>query len=205
MKYLKYPIIILFSIPVILNYVVIMSSSKRIYSNLKEIPTNDIGLVLGTNKNIKGNKPNRFFKYRIDATYKLYSEKKISYIIVSGDGKDAEDKDMMKELVKKGVPKDVIYLDSKGYSTVDSILRLKEVFGVQKVTIISQQFHNQRAIFISLFKGVDAIAYNAETVPFFDFVFTLRDFLARLKSFYDIFIYKIKTDEKIEIKRKVYS
>ena len=48
--------------------------------------------------------------------------------------------------MQKGVPEKSIYLDYAGFRTLDSVVRAKEVFGQTRLTIISQRFHNERAI-----------------------------------------------------------
>ena len=63
-----------------------------------------------------------------------------------------------------GIPKNKIVLDYAGFRTLDSVVRCKEVFGQNEFTIVSQHFHNQRAIYIARKRGINAIAFNAEDV-----------------------------------------
>ncbi len=104
----------------------------------------------------------------------LYNSDKIDYIIVSGDNRNRnynEPITMYNDLVTAGIPGRRIILDYAGFRTLDSVVRGKEVFGQDKYTIVSQSFHNQRAIYIAREKGIEAIAFNAEDV---DGVLSLR-------------------------------
>ena len=200
---LKFLIFIVFVVPIFLNFFVLVKSCKRAYSNIEDLPSKNVILLLGTSKYFRGRSDNLFFKNRIKAAADVFFEAKASYIIASGDGKNHEASDMKEGLVKLGVPSDLIYTDDKGYSTVESIFRAKNVFKVDDIIIISQKFHNQRALFLADFYGLDAVAYNAKDVQYFGFRVSIRDFFAKLKSFYDIFFYKGVVDKKINIKDKI--
>ncbi len=96
---------------------------------------------------------------------------------------------MKKELMKKGVPGYLIYEDFFGISTLHSILRVYKIFNKKKFTIISQKFHNERAIFISKFLGLDVIGFNAKSLSF-DFKIQLREIFARIKVLWNLFLLK---------------
>ena len=105
------------------------------------IKKNKVGLVLGTAKVLQNGRLNLYFKYRIEATVALYKEGKIEFVLVSGDnsvkGYD-EPTDFKDELVKRGIPPEKIFLDYAGFRTLDSVIRAKEIFGQEQITIISQ-------------------------------------------------------------------
>ncbi|GAB4332846.1 MAG: hypothetical protein OHK0038_08730 [Flammeovirgaceae bacterium] len=170
-------------------------SEPYIYHRIEQLPENEVGLVLGTSKYIKGKMLNPYFKNRIDAASSLYKAGKIKFIIVSGDNSTLsynEPRDMQKALIEAGIPKEVIYLDYAGFRTLDSIIRCKKVFGQDKFTIISQDFHNKRAIYISRMSGIQAVAYNAKGVSNKDMSFRIkaREVFARIKALIDIHITK---------------
>ncbi len=96
---------------------------------------------------------------------------------------------MKKELIKKGIPSNFIYEDFYGISTLHSISRVYKNFHQKKFTIISQKFHNERAIFIGNCLGLDVIAFNAKSFSFDEKV-QLREIFARIKVFWDIFFKK---------------
>jgi len=149
------------------NWYIIKSTESRIYSEIKEIPKNEVAVVLGASKYLGVNEKyiNYYFKYRMEAAAELYHTGKVKHLLVSGDNhsKDYDEPtDMKNYLISLGVPCEAITLDYAGFRTFDSMIRAKEIFGLTKFTIVSQEFHNQRALFICDQLGIDAIAYNAK-------------------------------------------
>jgi len=114
----------------------------------------------------------------------------VEYIIVSGDNHIKgynEPEQMQLSLMKLGIPKERIILDFAGFRTLDSVVRAKSIFGQTQLTVISQKFHNQRAIFISKYKGIDAIGYNAKDVSLkWSYRTMIREKLARVKVIFDL-------------------
>lgn len=166
-------------------------SSKRLYTSVEEIPHNKAGLLLGTSRMLRDGRPNTYFFNRIDAAVALFEAGKIDYIIVSGDNRHAsynEPRDMRNELIARGIPAKRVYMDFAGFRTLDSVIRCHAVFGQSSFTIISQRFHNQRAIFIARKRGLDAIAFNASDVDAYrGFKTMLREKFARVKAVIDIY------------------
>lgn len=92
-------------------------------------------------------------------------------------------------LMDKGVPEDHIYEDFAGFRTLDSVVRAKEIFGQNSVTVISQKFHNQRAIFLAQKHGMSAYGYNAKDVNIAaGFKTNVREKFARAKVFIDLLL-----------------
>ena len=93
-----------------------------------------------------------YFEYRIRATIQLYKSGKIKYILVSGDNgnKNYDEPTAFKnELISRGILAEKIYLDYAGFRTLDSVIRAHAIFGQSSFTIISQKFHNERAIYLA--------------------------------------------------------
>ena len=172
------------------NAIVEAKTQEYIYTDIQTIPSQKAGLLLGTAKYNSGGGINPFFKYRIDAAVALYKAGKIKNIVVSGDNSQSsynEPKDMKKELMKNGVPEDVIYLDYAGFRTLDSVVRMDKIFGQKEFIIISQQFHNQRAIYLARHYGLKAFGYNAKDVKTKRAIkVQIREKFARVKVFVDI-------------------
>lgn len=149
-----------------------------------------VGLVLGTSRNVKSGNKNTFFFNRIDAAVKLFENGKIKYIIVSGDNGEKsynEPQDMREELVKRGVPDNVIFLDYAGFRTLDSVIRAREIFGQNTFIVVSQKFHNERAVYLARKNGIEAYGYNAQEVDNSKGWKTkVREFFARDKVFIDL-------------------
>lgn len=174
------------------------STVSQLYTESSAIPARKVGLVLGASKNTIRGTSNMYFTYRMQAAYELYKTGKVQYLLLSGDnhteGYD-EPTDMRDALIKLGVPDSCIVLDYAGFRTLDSVVRCKEVFGEDSITIISQEFHNQRALFIANKSGVQAIAFNAQEVnKNYSLKTRIREYFARVKCVLDIYI--LHTDPK---------
>lgn len=117
---------------------------------------------------------------------------KVKYIIASGDNSTRqynEPQEMKEDLIKAGVHPSRIYLDYAGFRTFDSIVRLHEIFGQDSVTVISQQFHNERAIYLASHEGIYAVGFNARDVNREQGMrVQTREKLARVKVFVDYLV-----------------
>lgn len=172
------------------DYYVQSSAQDKLYKEIAAVPYNEVGLVLGTVKRLKNGNLNRYYKYRIEAAAALFKAGKIKFILVSGDnsrkGYD-EPTDMKEDLILKGIPEHKIFLDYAGFRTLDSVVRSNVVFGQKSITIISQKFHNERAVFIANHKAIDAIGFEAQDVSIrAGLKVQLREKLARVKVLIDV-------------------
>lgn len=172
------------------NYSIRKDSSPFVSYNISDIPEAKTALLLGTGKTLSNGMPNAYFYNRIQAATDLFKSGKVQYIIVSGDNstKDYnEPEDMQIALMKYGIPKDRILLDHAGFRTLDSVVRAKEIFGQTKLVIISQKFHNERAIFLAKKNGIEAYGYNAKDVnKYAGFKTNMREYLAKAKAYGDL-------------------
>jgi SanA protein len=198
MRWVKKFLIALVSISLVVliacNVWIVKSTENRIFSEINKLPDHRIGLVLGTSHRSVGGGPNPFFQHRIETASELYRLGKIDHFILSGDNSTMfynEPLEMRKALIAKGVPPSAITLDYAGLRTLDSVVRSKEIFGQDKLTIITQSFHSYRAIFISRYYDIDAVAMVAED-PSLERTFKvrLREYLARTKAVLDLYIFK---------------
>ena len=187
------------------NYWFIHNAKDRVYSKVSEVPKNKVGLLLGTSKFLTNGQVNLYYAYRIDAAVALYKAGKIEYILISGDNGSThydEPTTFKEDLINRGVPEDKIVLDFAGFRTLDSVVRAKEIFGQHSYTIISQKFHNERAIFLADNFNVDAIAFNAKDVDNnYGLKTRVREYFARSKASIDV-LFNVKPKflgEKIKI------
>ena len=179
----------------ICNQIVVNNAEGKVFSNIDSIKYNKVGLLLGTTPQAPITRiSNQFFTYRIDAAEQLYKAGKIEQILISGDENSLdgvnEPECMRDSLVARGVPSSAIILDGKGYRTINSIVNANKVFGLKSFTIISQEFHNERAIYQAEHLGLDVEniqAYNAEMPKARRaFLTTIREYFARVKLFIDL-------------------
>lgn len=189
------------------NVWVLGSCRGRLYGDVEAVPHTRVAMLLGTNPQTKTGKMNYFYKHRIDAAVKLFQHGKIDRILISGDNSKStyNEPDAMKnDLVAAGIPDSVIYLDYAGFSTYDSMVRAKKVFGLSEFVVISQDFHNRRAVYIARQNNIDAIGYNVQNTLFGKWCIKmeLREILARVKAVGEVVMNKKPhfLGEPIEIK-----
>lgn len=140
------------------------AAAGRIFRSMETIPPSEVGLVLGTAKTPWRGSTNLHFTQRIKAAAALYHAGKVRHLLVSGDnhvvGYD-EPSDMRDALVATGVPTNAITCDYAGFRTLDSVARAQSVFGLTRCTIVSEEFHCPRAVWIARRQGLDAVAFAA--------------------------------------------
>lgn len=178
------------------NWGIEHTTRNKVFDKVSEIPTNKVGLLLGTVEILPNGRRNLYFDYRIQAAVNLYKANKIQYIVASGDNhtKSYDEATAMKEaLMRKGIPESAIYLDYAGFRTLDSVVRCHKIFGQERFTIISQLFHNQRAVFIASSKGLEAVGFNARNVSTrYGLKVMMREYLARVKAVLDVYVLRKK-------------
>ena len=152
---------------ILANFWVVALTSGRTYTKISKVPPRDCALVLGTSPKMRSGVANPYFTARMDAVGTLYHHGKIKKIIVSGEKSENYDEPaaMKRFLVyTEGVPENIIIEDPKGFNTHKSILRCKNVYGQKNVIIVSQGFHNLRALFFARNNGMNALGFDAQDV-----------------------------------------
>ncbi len=189
----------------ICNQIVVNNAEGKVFSDIGSIKYNKVGLLLGTTPQARiGRITNQFFIYRIDAAEQLYKAGKIDQILISGDENSLdgvnETECMRDSLMARGVPANAIILDGKGYRTIYSVININKVYGLKSFTIISQKFHNERAIYQAEHLGLDVEniqAYNAKDPKSRRaYLTTIREYFARVKMFMDLITYDDKTERE---------
>ena len=177
----------------VVNVRVESEAKDRIYEYVDSVPHNRVALLLGTNPLNRFGRPNSYFTNRIAIAADLYRAGKVDFIIASGDNhiKEYDEPAAMRDsLIAHGVPEDRIVLDCAGFRTLDSVVRAKEVFGCDSLTIISQPDHCARALYIADANGIDAVAIVApiRSGRWVRTRLTLREWLARDKMMLDLWM-----------------
>ncbi len=143
-------------------------TSPRIYSSLETIPAREVGMVLGSPEYSDG-RPNPVLLGRIHAAAELYHAGKVRTLVVSGASRPEEFYDeipaMTKALMALGVPEDAIIGDGKGLRTLDSVLRMRDVFGYDDFITISQRDHCERALYLADHHNISTIGFEAGIQP----------------------------------------
>ena len=142
-------------------------AAGRVYSDVEAVPAREYGLLPGTSRLVHGKYLNTYFFNRIHAAVELYRAGKIRKIIVSGDNSRTdynETGDMERELIVEGIAPEDVLSDFAGFRTLDSVVRARNLFGAAELTVISQRFHCERAIYLAARNGIDAVGFEADEV-----------------------------------------
>ena len=191
-------VFICLALMLVCDHIVVNNAEGKVFSDIDSIKYNKVGLLLGTTPQARFDRiTNYFFIYRIDAAEQLYKAGKIDQILISGDEHSLdginETECMRDSLVARGVPASAIILDGKGYRTICSVINANKVYGLKSFTIISQKFHNERAIYQAEHLGLDIEniqAYNAKDPKSRRaYLTTIREYFARVKMFMDLMTY----------------
>ncbi|XVV05058.1 SanA/YdcF family protein [Actinosynnema sp. CA-248983] len=129
-----------------------------------DVPETPVALVLGAG--LRGGRPTPFLAGRLDVAADLYEQGKVKVVLVSGDNsrKDYDEPTAMRDyLVAKGVPADVVVADYAGLDTWDSCTRAKRIFGVTRLTVVTQEFHLPRAVALCRSAGLEAFGVGHDT------------------------------------------
>ena len=177
------------------NILVVNNAKGRTFDNLSDVPTREIGLLLGTSPNTPDGAHNYYFDNRMKAAADLYHAGKIRRILVSGGDYTMTEKHgcdeptaMRDSLVAHNVPDTCIIEHWQGWRTINSIEAVKNLYDFDSITIISQKYHNERALYQADHFGLDAVGYNAEPSPIKSSRIrnAIREYMARVKLFIDL-------------------
>lgn len=184
-------LLVIVVIAVGINLYVVASTQSQIYTlsgltaKQDQDPNYDCALVLGAG--IYGQEPSPLLQDRLDLAISLYKQGTVPKIIMSGDHTPPyynEVKVMKNYAIRQGVPSQDIFLDHQGFSTYESIMRAKEVFGLKHVIIVTQTFHINRAVYLANSVQMDAVGAKAERIYLpHNIYWQLREFGARIKDF----------------------
>jgi len=169
------------------------AAQGRVFRTVEAVPQNAVALVLGTSRMTLHGRPNLHFNQRIDAAVALYRSGKVNHLLLSGDNHIKgynEPSDMRDALIIAGVPTNAITCDYAGFRTLDSVMRAKMVFGLSRFTIVSEEFHCARALWIAHEHGLDAVAFAAPDLRSVSWSLRVkaREVLARAWCTVDLFL-----------------
>lgn len=172
---------------ILANVWVFALTNGRTFTKISQIPPREAALVLGTSPKMKSGISNPYFTSRMDATALLYHHGKIKKIIVSGEKSKGYDEPfaMKNYLVyQEGVPENIITEDPKGFKTQISINNCKNIYHQKNVIIVSQGFHNLRALFYARNNDMNALGFDAQDVLSNQSYYRnqSREFLARVSA-----------------------
>jgi len=183
----------LLALILVCNVWIISATRSRVFYDIALLPVHRDGLVLATGRLMENGRLNRHFVRRVEAATALYRAGKIQRLILSGDKAHDEPMELKRALLDRGVPESALVLDNYGLRTLDSVVRARDVFHCGHLTIISERFHDFRALFLSRYYGINAVAYAPPDLPFrWMLKSSVRESLARVKAVLDLYVLKTK-------------
>lgn len=172
-------------------------AAGRVFDDIDDVPVREYGLLPGTSRLVHGKYLNAYFFNRIRAAVELYRAGKIRKIIVSGDNSRTEYNetgDMARELIAEGVAPEDVLSDFAGFRTLDSVVRARNLFDADELTVISQRFHCERAIYLASAHGIDAVGFEADDIALksVKLRIAVREAFARVLAVMDAEVLKTK-------------
>lgn len=146
-------------------WVWVQTSSAAYRHDAADVPDAPVALVLGAGLTRSGT-PTAFLAGRLDVAADLYRRGKVQVLLVSGDNSRTEYDEptaMRTYLIGRGVPADVVVADYAGLDTWDSCTRAKRIFGVERLTVVTQEFHLPRAVALCRSAGLEASGVGHDT------------------------------------------
>lgn len=183
-------LIILILIVTVLNLIVFIPSMNNVVSEsraknmAKEVPFDAI-VVLGCSA--KNGMPSHMLSDRLDKAIELYKNGVCEKVLMSGDESEgySEVKVMHDYAVRRGVPDEAILIDNRGYSTIESMRRLRDEYSFSRVVVVTQKYHTYRAVYIGDKFGIDSVAVAADARSYSGQIFRdIREVAARIKDLF---------------------
>lgn len=137
---------------------------EQVYTPIDSIPPYEVALVLGAGLRRDG-LPTAVLYDRVATAADLYKAGSVKKLLMSGDNRfdwHNEPAAMRQTALELGVPDEDIVLDYAGRRTYDSCYRARDIFGVKRLVVITQQFHLNRALYLCRAMGIEAIGVAAD-------------------------------------------
>lgn len=175
---------------------IVARARGRVFTKIENVPTDKLGLVLGTAPKLHSGHENPFYTGRMDAAAELYSGGKVRHLILSGASRQAdydEPTAMHQSLLDRRVPESAMTLDYAGFRTLDSMARAKNVFGADRLVVVTDDFHAARSVLLARHFGIDAQVYCSKPVRLrWSFRTRVREIGARGKALLDLYVLHTK-------------
>jgi SanA protein len=186
------------SIAVINKYVQSQTAGK-IQKSMTEIPVEEprrVGIVFGARVWADGS-PSHSLYDRVLTGVELYRAGRVKKLLMSGDRKNDnydEPAAMKKMAMQLGVPESDIVLDNDGKRTFDTCYRAREIFDVRKAILVTQDYHQPRAIYLCSSLGIDSVGItaNRRTYDREDY-YHLREFFSAASAWFELNVAAFET------------
>ncbi len=191
---LKYSVLLVLLVVFFSHAVVRQSAQGVIVDDPEVLPGGIPVMVLGTSRFTRSGRTNAFFENRMNAAAQLYHTGRFPILILSGGrtGPSYDEPEMMYlALLERDIPSEWIIRDGAGFRTLDSVVRMRDVFGQDTFIIVSQRFHLERAVFIAKASGLDVWGFAAgDASGTLNLHIRLREYLARVQAILDVYLFR---------------
>jgi len=172
-----------------LNTYVRHSGGKNIITPRKAEKLKDIDCILVLGCQVRADKsPSAMLSDRLKRGIELYQKGIAPKLLMSGDHgtKEYDEVNAMKKAaVDEGISSSDIFMDHAGFSTYESLYRAKEVFGAEKIIVVTQKYHLYRALYIAKELGIEAYGVSSDYRTYLgQSNREAREILARCKDFF---------------------
>lgn len=186
-------VVVLALAPLLLRSLVLARYAPRI---AEEPPTGGgyhTAIVFGAA--VRHGQPTTVLRDRLDTAIRLYQLGQVDRLIMSGDGRTAdynEPETMARYAQVRGIPPEAIIVDRQGLRTYETCYRARFVFGLERVVLVTQNFHLPRALFTCDLLGIDAVGVPADQRAYSNARwYDLRELLALSVAAWDGILYRI--------------
>lgn len=177
------------------NLFILRSTKELIFTEADRVPGTQVALILGARVFSDG-RLSLMLRDRVDAGIELYRQGKVQKLLMSGDNREShydEVTAMRAYAMRAGVASDDVVRDFAGFRTLDSVYRARDVWGLNELVIVTQDFHLPRALQIAKALGVKAYGFRADRSDYSSRARRhsyAREYLARPLALLDAYIFR---------------
>lgn len=181
-------------LPVAASSYVAATTTEQRYTAVAQVPQQRIAIVFGAGVRPDG-RLTRMLAERVQAAIDLYHNGRVQKLLMTGDNSRAEYDEvtaMKRYAVQRGVRAEDITLDYAGFSTYESCVRAKAIFGVTQAVLVTQRFHLPRAVYTCQSIGITALGLGTPDWGAYREAllirYTVRESLATLKALWEVHV-----------------
>ncbi len=183
---LLWGLLLLIALPLCASTWVWAKAQGRIFS-AQQVGEAPVALVFGAGLSAV-EKPSPVLKERLDAAMALYKSGKVKKLLMSGDNSERshdETKAMRRYAIDRGLPSSDVVGDYAGFSTYESLYRAREIFGADRLILVTQRYHLPRALYLAQALGLEAVGVAADERRGEWLHVEPREILARVAALWD--------------------
>ena len=171
-----------------INIYMIAFSNARKMTSQEAAKLKDVDCIMVLGCGVRGDSPTPLLADRLQRGVEVFELDAAPKILMSGDHgqEDYDEVNVMKQYaLDAGISETDIFMDHAGFSTYESMYRAKEIFGIDKMIIVTQDYHLSRAVYIANKLGIEAYGVASDYRSFSGQLGRdSREVLARVKDLF---------------------